>query len=216
MSYIVYKSDTELPGVVKIIGNTSTHNFGTGIVDDSLISRFPEDVWYTTITKEEAESVVWLWTKRDFRKVKLFDVPDSPGGTGSKVVERTAADQDNAVSLGKIIKKKIAADFHNKEFTAISAGESKADVALWKAQLDEAQRYSIDSTVSTPVLSLLSSNRDATVSSLAAKILVASDNYNLRVAGILNKQQIITDTINTATTIVELDNIDPEGLRTDL
>jgi len=220
MTFILYKSDNVLPGV-RIIGNTSTHNFGTGELDDSLISRIDNNVWFTEITQSEAEAVIWLWKTRGYIKIIDLDVDpssshDETGGTGKIRVDETEEITLNAVSLGKKIKKKITADLFTKEFNKISYGESDQDKILWNAQLIEANRYINDNSVDTPILTVLSNNRDISVSELANNVISASNKYNMKIAELLNNQQVITDTINQATTILELDAIDPEGLRTDL
>lgn len=216
MSYILYKSENILPAT-RVIGGTERGIY-TAEIDDALISRLGNDVWYTTVTQEEAESVVWYHQSRilengvPFRKIKVSGEEDTEGGTGSQIVERTEAEAIAALSLGKKVKKKIAADLYEKKFNALSAGESAADTALWEAQLKEANAYLDDNTVNTPILNILASNRSTTVEELVNKVITANQNFNIKVAEILNEQQIVTDKINSMTDIIDLCQYDPEGL----
>ena len=227
MSFILYQTldgpDKPLMGT-KQIGVTSTHNFATGEIDDAVITRAPVDRWIQYITEGEAKSIPWLWTARDYKKVidPAFDDPyfrtgsefiEKEDGTGKYKIVRSDQETVDSLSLGKKVKKKINSDVYEREYNKLMSKESKQDTALWRTQLQEANSYIANDSASTPVLDVLLAAKSGslTLSQLSNNVVTASLNHDIEVAKLLSKQQVVNDDIKSATTIVELIAIRPDG-----
>jgi len=82
------------------------------------------------------------------------------------------------------------------------------EMISWRKQEDEARAYTADNTVATPFIDAqLAIRQLETKDELVAKIIANADAYQVAYAGLLGKYQNLTNKINTATTIEELDII---------
>ena len=224
MSFILYQiQDQPLMGT-KLIGLSSTHNFATGELDDDVVTRAGDGTWIQYITEGEAKSIPWLWTARDYKKVidPAFDDPyfrtgsefiAKEDGTGKYKIVRTDQETADSLSLGKKIKKKINADVHEREYNKLMSKESRQDSSLWRTQLQEAKSYIADNGASTPVMNVLVTAKSGSLSlsQLANNVVTASLSHDIKVSKLLLKQQAVNDDIKSATTIVELMAIRPDG-----
>ena len=225
MSFILYQTldgpDKPLMGT-KQIGVTSTHNFATGEIDDAVITRAPVDRWIQYITEGEAKSIPWLWTARDYKKViyptddpylRELEFIEREDGTGKYKIVRSDQETVDSLSLGKKVKKKINSDVYEREYNKLMSKESKQDTALWRTQLQEANSYIANDSALTPVLNVLVTAKSGSLSlsQLANNVVTASLNHDIKVSKLLLKQQAVNDDIKSATTIVELMAIRPDG-----
>ena len=206
----------------KLIGVTSTHNFATGELADDVVTRAGDGVWIQYITEGEAKSIPWLWTARDYKKV-IYPTDDpylrelefiaKEDGTGKYKIVRSDQETVDSLSLGKKVKKKINSDVYEREYNKLMSKESKQDTALWRTQLQEANSYIANDSALTPVLNVLVTAKSGSLSlsQLANNVVTASLNHDIKVSKLLLKQQAVNDDIKSATTIVELIAIRPDG-----
>ena len=206
----------------KLIGLSSTHNFATGEIDDDVITRAGDGVWIQYITEGEAKSIPWLWTARDYKKViyptddpylRELEFIEREDGTGKYKIVRSDQETVDSLSLGKKVKKKINSDVYEREYNKLMSKESKQDTALWRTQLQEANSYIANDSALTPVLNVLVTAKSGSLSlsQLANNVVTASLNHDIKVSKLLLKQQAVNDDIKSATTIVELIAIRPDG-----
>ena len=222
MAFVLYQvQDQPLMGT-KLIGVTSTHNFATGELADDVVTRAGDGVWIQYITEGEAKSIPWLWTARDYKKV-IYPTDDpylrelefiaKEDGTGKYKIVRSDQETVDSLSLGKKVKKKINSDVYEREYNKLMSKESKQDTALWRTQLQEANSYIANDSALTPVLNVLVTAKSGSLSlsQLANNVVTASLNHDIKVSKLLLKQQAVNDDIKSATTIVELIAIRPDG-----
>ena len=83
------------------------------------------------------------------------------------------------------------------------------EMVSWRKQEDEARAYSADNTVATPFIDAQLVTRDLgeTKDELVAKVIANADAYQVAYATLLGKFQNLTNKINTATTVDELNLI---------
>jgi len=83
------------------------------------------------------------------------------------------------------------------------------EMVSWRKQEDEARAYSADNTVATPFIDAQLVTRDLgeTKDELIAKVIANADAYQVAYATLLGKFQNLTNKINTATTVDELNLI---------
>ena len=211
--HIILRSDETIPGL-DMIGVTSSHNFQTGSISEFDANRFGNSIWMRVITEGEANAVHWLWTNKSTRKI-----PDPDGdeevewSTGNIKITKTPADVVNAISLGKIVQKKILSDLYDKKFHRLISQDSIQERYLWKNQLKEAKAYQLDNAViNTPILDVLITGRVTTKADLATSIIAKADAFDVALSTLINEQKIINDEINACTTLIELMALTFEGI----
>jgi|LWDU01.1.fsa_nt_gi hypothetical protein len=131
-----------------------------------------------------------------------FDGTDEDFGTATEAADAmkhvlSAADEDNGKSWNQLIMSLMVKDVFNKRFLALNLTENKLEESTWSVQLAEAVAYVADSSVSTPVLSILSAARGAEIADVATKVISANDAYNVKLAELLASQQVLEDRIKS-------------------
>ena len=101
----------------------------------------------------------------------------------------------------------ITLDFNNSVEAITTA--LPHEMVSWRKQEDEARAYSADNTVATPFIDAQLVTRDLgeTKDELVAKVIANADAYQVAYATLLGKFQNLTNKINTATTVDELNLI---------
>ena len=178
----------------------------------------PEAESRTDLTKYNAmvvpESVAKAWKfagiSRDFINVKpnTFEkqiFAESMEPLSEKVrYYLTEDDLTNAALFMKAVMTKMLHMHYNRELEKLNVNSSNVEMISWDEQKKEAFRYMEDNTSSTPVLTILATERGISVSELASKVVEKVNDYNQKVATLLSKQQIIDQLIKNANTIKEL------------
>ena len=178
----------------------------------------PEAESRTDLTKYNAmvvpESVAKAWKfagiSRDFINVKpnTFEkqiFAESMEPLSEKVrYYLTEDDLTNAALFMKAVMTKMLHMHYNRELEKLNVNSSNVEMISWDEQKKEAFRYMEDNTSSTPVLTILATERGISVSELASKVVEKVNDYNQKVAILLSKQQIIDQLIKNANTIKEL------------
>jgi len=83
------------------------------------------------------------------------------------------------------------------------------EMATWRTQEDEARAYVADNTVTTPMLSelIIARAMGETVADLAGKVIANADAYRTAYTPLLGKYQSLTNQVNLAATIDEVNLI---------
>ena len=116
----------------------------------------------------------------------------------------TEDDIANTVLFMKAVMTKMLHMHYNRELEKLNLKSSNVEMISWDEQKKEAFAYMSDNTVSTPVLTVLATERNITVFELASKVVEKVNQYNIEVATLLSKQQIIDQLIKNANTIKDL------------
>lgn len=119
----------------------------------------------------------------------------------------TEQDFNNTVLFMKAVLTKILYSHYNRELEKLNLGSSNVEMISWEEQKKEAVAYMADNSVSTPVLSILATERGITVGELAIKVIEKVTAYNSAVATLLSKQQIIDQLIKNAITVKDMNRL---------
>lgn len=205
--YVLIRTVEVVPGF-EIMSQSSSGGFSAGVMDDEMIKRFGhgEGLWMEEVTKEEANALGWLWAVNSRR----FDDGQNVGN----LVKVYPTDEDwvNALSIGKKVRKKENADIYAKKFAKLRASVNPLEEATFAAQLAEAQAYTANPNAKTPVIDVLLKGRSLSKSELVNNIINAATKYNIKVAALLNQQQINNDKIDACKSVDELYAIKPENM----
>lgn len=119
----------------------------------------------------------------------------------------TEEDIANTILFMKAVMTKMLYMHYNRELEKLNISSSNVEMISWAEQKKEAIAYMEDNTIPTPVLSILSTERGTSVSELASKVVEKVTSYNVAVATLLSKQQVIDQLIKNANTIKGLNTI---------
>lgn len=165
-----------------------------------------------TLTAAEARSSIFADSYRGYIKIKQGtaiedDFPELESDEATPTSTRydmTAADIASGVTFNKLLFKKYIRDrFNDKEKDIVSARYGKLEQKSFEQQKKEADAWTADNSVSTPMLSTLATARGITVSALVSKINAKVTAYNNAIAAKLAEQKVLEDEVDALTTIAE-------------
>lgn len=97
--------------------------------------------------------------------------------------------------------KRVKSNQNEKSFAYLSnklrEKYTDIEIASWDQQRKEAEAYTSDNTVSTPLLSSIASSRSITVFELAEKVTIKSAEYDTAFGSLLGKYQKNRELLNT-------------------
>jgi len=130
-----------------------------------------------------------------------YNYVDATTGTLSFKDFRTA---DEIFKQTKYSKVSGITNYFNNSVKAITTALPH-EMVSWRKQEDEARAYSADNTVATPFIDAQVATRQLeTKDELVAKVIANADAYQVAYAGLLGKFQNLSNAINVATTVDEL------------
>jgi hypothetical protein len=115
-----------------------------------------------------------------------------------------SADEDIAGGeWNKFIINKVIQEVFDSRFSAIDVKDNELEASTYQVQLAEAKAFTLDNKAKTPVLDILTTNRNISVAALAVKIIEADTVFNTRVAQLLVSQKTVQDKVKEAVGIDE-------------
>lgn len=217
MKYIVYKQpeNNEYPWEINKTLYVDA-GFVLASISDSNANLFDWVQWSAIeISEELANGSLWggcIIKNGQTTRYRKW-IPKNSGETVPTLVSTLAGSSSNddvhhalkhvlsedEVILGgewnKFIMNRVVQEIFDSRFVGLGVSDNSLEKATYQAQLSEALAYDTDNTASTPILSVLSANRDIDVATLSTNILIANNNYNLKVAALLAEQKAIQDVI---------------------
>jgi hypothetical protein len=210
--YILYKQE---PGV-EILGATKVgsclHYSVVKVAEEAIPYVDYDKLDATIITEDQFKGCRFAWTYKDYVNIKsgnqnMFSdlIFCESMEQGEKVpYYLTETDKEQAISFLKIVLIKFAHEFYNLEFDKINARTPKAERELFLTQRQEAQAWTADNTVSTPLLSALAEARGITLAEMVTKVLTKISEYEAELAGLLARQKEVETEIKQCATLKEL------------
>lgn len=210
--YILYKQE---PGV-EILGATKVgsclHYSVVKVAEEAIPYVDYDNIDATVITEEQFKGCRFAWTYKDFVNIKsgnqsMFSdlVFYESMEQGDKIpYYLTETDKEQAISFLKIVLIKFAHEFYDLEFDKINARTPKAERELFLTQRQEAQAWTADNTVSTPVLSALAEARGITLAQMVTKVLTKISDYETELAALVARQKTVEAEIKQCVTLKEL------------
>ena len=223
MKYIVYKQPKDNIYPWEVNDRLFTQDgYVLSTISNENGNIFDWSKWEAVeISKEFAQGSLWCnciiksgQTER-YRKWVPGDLDQEKPSLDSHLSGSSSADDepnslkyilnDEETTLGgewnKFIMNRVVQDVFNNRFKALGVVDNDLERSTYQAQLAEAIAYLDNDSSPTPLLIILSENRNATVSELANSIINANDIYNTKVAELLAQQKAVQDQIKAVSGI---------------
>lgn len=211
--YLLFKTVNDIQlGLVKRIGHYL--DYVVGFLDDSIKDQVVIDHLNAVVipTKEIAYAWKFAANYSGYLSVRAgtatneqLELLTSTEPTGEKVkYYLTDEDRANAVAFMKIALRKILDEVYDKRLQHVKLEVSELEFKTWNTQLNEANSYSQNNNVSTPMLTALAQVRGITVAQMASKVIAANAQYTERIASLLANKQIVEKEVKDCTSILEL------------
>ena len=211
--YLLFKTVNDIQlGLVKRIGHYL--DYVVGFLDDSIKDQVVIDHLNAVVipTKEIAYAWKFAANYSGYLSVRAgtttneqLELLTSTEPTGEKVkYYLTDEDRANAVAFMKIALRKILDEVYDKRLQHVKLEVSELEFKTWNTQLNEANSYSQNNNVSTPMLTALAQVRGITVAQMASKVIAANAQYTERIASLLANKQIVEKEVKDCTSISEL------------
>lgn len=141
-------------------------------------------------------------------ETKKYDANGTLNEDGEKITITMTEDQ----LVKQIISKKfvMVLEANRKLDAKLSAyfnQFSTVEKDIWNLQLAEAQAFTKDNSIATPVLSVIAGARGISVSELVAKVLVKAAEYQTMVASMIGAKQALETKIQAASTDAALNEL---------
>lgn len=201
--YLLFKSVSQRDlGIVQPVGRWA--NFIIGYLPDTHKDVFDFRYLRPRIIDENvAYAYLFLTSFRDYINVRpgtpqndRLQVLSSEEDIGTKVkYYLTDQDKSNTVLLYREIMRYILDEVYDKRLIELKLNVSDIESQSWDQQRQEAVAYKTDASSPTPMLTILASSRNITVSEMADKVINAVNKYNSDLTNLLGRKQGIENEI---------------------
>lgn len=201
--YLLFKNiDARTLGNVQVIG--SWNNFAVGFIPDT----HTDIIEYRHLNaKVIPEDVAWAWMYfgqwRGYISVRTgtpqnakLQILSSQEATGEKA-RYTLTDEDkaNTTTLMKEIMRMMLDEIFDKRLIQLNVSVSNLEAATWEQQKAEALANG------GPLLQALADARGITLEEMVAKVNAAVESYNVKVAELLARKQLIEQEVKACQSI---------------
>jgi hypothetical protein len=211
--YLLFKNPGEQrQGLVKRVGGYL--DYVVGFLDDSVKDIVPISHLDATIIDEEGVALAWKFAGNYSGYISVrsqtlandqLDIISSTEADGTKVkYYLTDEDKANAAAFMKIALRKILDETYDRRFEQLNLEVSTLEATTWPTQLAEAQALQVNNYAETPTLDALATARGISTPAMAAKVIIASSNYNMQVANMLASKQTVEAEIKACQTVSDL------------
>jgi hypothetical protein len=201
--YLLFKNiDARTLGNVQVIG--SWNNFAVGFIPDT----HTDIIEYRHLNaKVLDEGVAWAWMYfgqwRGYISVRTgtpqndkLQILSSQEATGEKArYTLTDEDKTNTTTLMKEIMRMMLDEIFDKRLIQLNVSVSNLEAATWEQQKAEALANG------GPLLQTLADARGITLEEMVTKVLSAIENYNVKVAELLARKQLIEQEVKACQNI---------------
>ena len=217
--YIIYKVETnkQLPNIIQRIGNFEGYNIA--LIDDAIAEVFPINHLHHRILPSEDVALCYKFAgvERDHISVKkgtdvetidphILQICESMENlVGIEKVKYYFTDNDkaNIVLFLKFFMRLVLDGYYEHRLKTNTLDVSQIELLSWDQQRKEADAYTTDNTVNTPLLTKLAEARGISIAEMVNTVIVAIDNYYENMATVLAKKQKIETEIKACNTILD-------------
>lgn len=207
--YLLFKNtDARTLGNVQVIG--TWNSYAIGHVPDT----HTDVIEYRHLNpKIIEEGVAWAWmfwgSYRGYISIRSgtaqngrLQLLSSQEATGEKArYDMTDEDKANTTSLMKEVMRLILDEIFDKRLIQLNVSVSNLEAATWEQQKTEALANG------GPLLQSLADARGITLKEMVAKVLVAIESYNTKVAELLAQKQLIEQEVKACANIADCNRL---------